>query len=140
MPFTIFLTTQFISSKNSTFMSWDQILEFNSEPLVTFGAHSKSHASLKALTNQDKIDEIIGSKKLIEEKLQEQVKYFAYPGGGFDNICLETVKDNYRLGFKDRTNGDDDLDKRKVARLSIDSRHNRLKNFLIELANAKFLD
>jgi peptidoglycan/xylan/chitin deacetylase (PgdA/CDA1 family) len=139
MPFTIFLTTEFISNENRTFMSWDEVIELSNEPLATLGAHSKSHSSLKALADVDKIDEIVESKRIIEEQLNQEVKYFAYPGGGFDKICLDTVDKNYTLGFKDRTNGDDDLDKRKVARLSIDSRHNRFKNFLIELAGVRYL-
>jgi hypothetical protein len=49
------------------------------------------------------------------------------------------VEKNYVLGFKDRINGDDDTDKRKVARLSMDSRHNEFKKFLIELADGKYL-
>jgi peptidoglycan/xylan/chitin deacetylase (PgdA/CDA1 family) len=141
MPFTIFLTTEFISNDNRSFMSWDEVAKLNDEPLATLGAHSKTHASLKALADSDKINEIVESKRIIEEKLNlnKEVKYFAYPGGGFDKVCLDTVEKNFKLGFKDRTNGDDDLDKRKVARLSIDGRHNRFKNFLIELANVRQL-
>ena len=139
MPFTIFLTTDFISKENRTFMSWDEVVELSTESLATLGAHSKTHSSLKALAEGDKIDEIVESKEIIEEKLNKKVKYFAYPGGGFDKTCLDTVEKNYVLGFKDRINGDDDTDKRKVARLSIDSRHNEFKKFLIELADGKYL-
>lgn len=141
MPFTIFLTTQFISNENRSFMSWDDVHQLDNEPLATLGAHSKTHASLKALTDIDKIDEIVGSKRTIEEKLNciGGVNYFAYPGGGYDKVCLDTVEENFVLGFKDRANGDNDLDKRKVARLSIDGRHNSYKSFLVELASARAL-
>jgi len=139
MSFTIFLTTAFISNDNMTFMSWEEVAELSNESLATLGGHSKTHASLKALADGDKINEIVESKRIIEEKLNKDVKYFAYPGGGFDKVCLDAVEKHYILGFKDRTNGDDDLDKRKVARLSIDSRHNSFKYFLVELAGVEHL-
>ncbi|MGM0519941.1 MAG: polysaccharide deacetylase family protein [Campylobacterota bacterium] len=139
-PFTIFLTTDFILNDNQTFMSWDEVEKLNDELLATLGAHSKSHASLKALVDSDKKAEIIESKDIIQDKINQKVKYFAYPGGGHDDVCLKTVEENYTLGFKDRTNGDNDLDKRKVARVSIDSKHNDFKNFLIELAGVKYLE
>ena len=138
-PFTIFITTDFIENDNYTFMSFDEVKEMNRDSLVTFGSHSKSHANLIVLVENDKVNEIVVSREKIEKNLIDKVNYFAYPSGGYDKICLDEVEKNYKLGFKDRTTGLDDLDKRKIARVSIDARHNNFKVFLIELAYSRYL-
>jgi peptidoglycan/xylan/chitin deacetylase (PgdA/CDA1 family) len=133
MPFIIFLTSDFIDNENETFMSWDDVNILAKDSSVTLGAHSQSHANLMALAEADQKIEIEGSKIIIESHIDSKVMYFAYPSGGYDQYCLDLVESNYCLGFKDRTNNDDDKDHRKVARVSIDSRHNIHKNFIIEL-------
>ncbi len=140
LPFTIFLTINFIDNLNKTFMSWLQVCELAKDPLVNLGSHSKSHMNLKAMVSEDKIDEIRGSKSMIEERINKKVSSFAYPNGGFDDICLQEVKNNYLLGFKDRQDGRQDGDIRKIARISIDARHNDFKHFLINLMTAKYLE
>jgi len=139
MPFTIFLTSDFIENNNYTFMSWKDVSVLNNDPLVTLGAHSKSHANLMSLAKKDKEPEIKGSKEIIESNINNDVKYFAYPSGGYDQQCLDLVEKNYTLGFKDRTNNQNDKDPRKVARVSIDSRHNIYKTFLTELIINSYL-
>lgn len=138
LPFTIFLTTNFITQNNKTFMSWDEIKALHREALATFGAHCQNHFNLKALEEEDKTREIVGSKQIIEEQTGNAVNNFAYPGGGYDEQCLEIVSKNFHLGFKDRYSGND-ADPRKIARVSIDARHDDFKMFLIELARTPYL-
>lgn len=138
LPFTIFLTTNFITQDNQTFMSWDEVNELRKDGLATFGAHCQNHFNLKALEADDKSREIVGSRKIIEDRTGTAVNTFAYPGGGYDEQCLEIVSQNFHLGFKDRYSGND-ADPRKIARVSIDARHNDFKMFLIELARTPFL-
>jgi len=138
LPFTIFLTTNFITQNNKTFMSWDEIKSLQSEGLATFGAHCQNHFNLKALEEEDKTMEIVGSKQIIEERTGNAVNTFAYPGGGYDEQCLEIVNKHFQIGFKDRCSGND-ADPRKIARVSVDARHDDFKMFLIELARSPFL-
>ena len=83
--------------------------------------------------------QIVESANELEKKVGQPIKYFAYPGGGYDDVCLEIVEEYYTLGFKDRTNEGNDLDKRKVGRVSIDTKHNNFKSFLIELSCVRYL-
>jgi peptidoglycan/xylan/chitin deacetylase (PgdA/CDA1 family) len=138
-PFSIFLTTNFIEATNTTFLSWPNVIQMSQDKLVTFGAHSVSHVNLKAIVDEDKVHEIVGSGEMISQKIGKEVDFFAYPSGGFEEKSLDIVADNYLLGFKDRANGADDMDSRKLARVSIDSHHNNMKAFLAQLAFSDFL-
>ncbi len=63
-------------------MSWSQIRELSCDPLITIGAHSLHHFALKLLDPESAKHEILGSKKLIEQKIDLKVEHFAYPFGG----------------------------------------------------------
>ena len=140
LPFTIFLTTDFINNKNHTFMSWDDVKDMSKDSLVTFGAHTQSHVNLSALEDEDKESEIVGSGCIIADQINKKVDYFAYPSGGYDDYSMTLVEQNYLAGFKDRTDGNVDVDKRKIARISIDGRHSSIRLFLIEIARSSFLE
>jgi len=139
LKFTIFLTTGFIDKDNHTFMSWNHVKEMSNDSLVTFGAHSQSHANLCSLEDKDKAMEIVNSRREIESKINKRVDYFAYPSGGFDDFSLSLVDQNYLAGFKDRTDGNWDEDSKKIGRISIDGRHNSLRSFLIQIACSRSL-
>jgi len=139
LPFTIFLTTDFIEKENKSFMSWEDIKKLQGEyEKVNFGSHSVNHFNLTSLENEDKYKEIVDSKKIIEDKIGKNVDYFAYPSGGYDKYCLKIVEENYKLGFKDRMNVNNSL-KAAIGRVSIDKRHIDFKSFLIELAFNNFI-
>jgi len=67
------------SSKNS--MSWSQISEIATDPLVCLGAHSLSHRPLNNLEDREVIFEMKESGKVIEQHTGKPVIHFAYPYG-----------------------------------------------------------
>ena len=138
-PFAVFLTTNFIETDYETFMSWEQARELGADKSVTIGSHGITHANMRMLKTEDKKKEIQGSKRIIEQNIVKKVSYFAYPSGGYDSKALRMVEKNYSGGFKDRTSGDSDDDPRKLARISIDSKHNELKKFMADLVGSPFL-
>lgn len=79
IPFLVFLTTDFIGSKG--YLTWEQISELNADPLCYFGAHTMSHPKLRFSKNSN--IEILNSISIIQDKLKEKIKYFAYPYGTF---------------------------------------------------------
>ena len=139
IPAIIFLTTNFIDSKNETFMNWEQVKEIHKDNLITFGAHSQFHCNLKALDEEDLFDQIVGSKNIIENILSTKVDFFAYPGGGYTKKVLDIVGSNFKGGVKDRLNGDYDTDPFKLARVNIDNQIKNFKDFLILLISTKYL-
>ncbi|MER8501914.1 polysaccharide deacetylase family protein [Mesorhizobium sp. M0904] len=65
----------------STLMSWDEIRTMAGHPLVTIGAHSVNHCNLKRLSESDARHEIGDVKRILQAKLGEEPRHFAYPYG-----------------------------------------------------------
>ena len=99
IPATIFLVTDFVDLVNT----WDQEVQLQGRPLMSwtqiqemagqgidFGAHSKTHHSLTAIPLLQAKDEITGSRRQLETKLDVPVTLFAYPYGEY-NPSIQTV-------------------------------------------------
>lgn len=77
-----------------------QIIALSREPLVTIGAHTVNHYSLKHLLREMAEKEIIDSREEIESHIGRRVEHFAYPYGGPDQIGSRNVKIVKKYGFK----------------------------------------
>lgn len=62
-------------------MTWDEIRDLAQDPLVTIGAHSKSHLALAKLTAEEARAEIADSVARIERELGRPCRHFAFPYG-----------------------------------------------------------
>jgi peptidoglycan/xylan/chitin deacetylase (PgdA/CDA1 family) len=84
---------------------WDTLGELSGKPLLTweqigtlqslgvrFGSHSLTHADLTKLGDLDLEREVKESKRVLEEKLGQEVEGFAYPFGFFDERVITAVK------------------------------------------------
>jgi peptidoglycan/xylan/chitin deacetylase (PgdA/CDA1 family) len=73
----------------------------------TIGSHTRSHVSLPMEPPEAVADELIGSKRAIEQHLGEPAVHFAYPGGQFTPSVVDTVADaGYRFGYTACPHGD----------------------------------
>ena len=76
-------------------LSWDAVRSLAASG-VEFGAHTKTHPILSALTDAEELhEEIAGSKARIEAELNRPVLHFCYPNGKMRDIgpaALETVR------------------------------------------------
>lgn len=79
-PASIFLVSDSIGLAH--FLNWDQVKEMEKHG-IEFGAHTRRHAYLPEVSHDVAVDEIAGSKKVIEDHLGHKIKYFVYPSGGF---------------------------------------------------------
>jgi len=69
-------------------------------PLVTIGAHSVQHRRLDYLSGAEAWEEINGSKRELEDKLNHSIDYFAYPYGAHNWRARRLVrKAGYQLAF-----------------------------------------
>lgn len=78
-------------------LSWQQIREMTKE--ISFGAHTHTHPILSSLNSNMQEQEIRTSKEMIENNLDQDVRFFAYPNGrreDFDNNSKAELK---KLGF-----------------------------------------
>jgi peptidoglycan/xylan/chitin deacetylase (PgdA/CDA1 family) len=69
-------------------MSWKELKEFASDPLVTIGAHTITHCNLARQSEEVAAHEIAASRERIEAALGRQVVHLAYPYG--DKIAAGT--------------------------------------------------
>ena len=89
---TVFLISD-LMGKDERFMTWEQIKQM-SQGGITFGAHTRRHPYLPSLSHDEAVDEIAGSKRVIEENLGKSVDFFVYPSGGFTDQVKNIVKES----------------------------------------------
>ena len=77
-------------------LSWDEVREMNHGGIAV-GAHSLTHPILTNLPPEQAKREIIDSKKIIEEMVNQPVTAFSYPGGRFSNDTTSLLKEG---GFR----------------------------------------
>jgi peptidoglycan/xylan/chitin deacetylase (PgdA/CDA1 family) len=84
-------------------LKWEEVRELAKDG-VAFGAHTVTHPILSRLSDsQHQRAEIEGSKRRIEQELDQPVEHFCYPNGLYDDFDEETVELVKRAGFKTAT-------------------------------------
>ncbi|MDD5569624.1 MAG: polysaccharide deacetylase family protein [Bacteroidales bacterium] len=78
-------------------MNWQEIKECLQNN-ITIGSHTKSHVNLTKINDKEKLnDEIIGSKTIIEQRINYQTGCIAFPNGQYNNIVKDmAVKSGYK--------------------------------------------
>ncbi|HWR43284.1 polysaccharide deacetylase family protein [Sporomusa sp.] len=95
---TIFLVTNLVGH-DERFMSWDQVREMQKDGFV-FGSHTVSHAALTKLSREQVMEELVTSRKEMEQQLGGKIRYFAYPTGAYNLQIEEMVKQaGYKAAF-----------------------------------------
>lgn len=124
---TFFVVCDYMDKKNR--MTWDELQNLDTEG-HEIGSHSKSHANLDSILTDVAHNEIIQSKKCIEDR-GIKVSSFSYPfNSGDDNSeILELVSNNYELartaggdpGNKISSENDESLDRYTIVGWSHDA-------------------
>jgi len=112
-PATIFVATNMINSNKPYYweeqtrpvdrgkcMTVNQLKKIDQEPLITIGAHTRSHPRLIKLSPAQQSQEISGSKTDLEKILNHPVDSFSYPFGGYSDISSQTINIVRQSGFK----------------------------------------
>ena len=61
------------------------------------GAHTKTHPQdMKRLTKEQQENEIVLNKRWLENIIDDEVKWFCYPGGRYNDITVDIVKDHFK--------------------------------------------
>jgi poly-beta-1,6-N-acetyl-D-glucosamine N-deacetylase len=84
-----------------THVTWEQLKEMSSSPLVTIASHSFSHPlDLRLLSDEQLQVETGQSKRILESYLNIPVQYFVYPVGKFDQRVARWVSNSgYYFAF-----------------------------------------
>jgi poly-beta-1,6-N-acetyl-D-glucosamine N-deacetylase len=84
-----------------THVSWKDLSEMVTNPLVTIASHSVTHPNDLRILPDDKLQmEILESKRVLESYLHVPINYFIYPVGKFDKRVAAVVQaGGYQLGL-----------------------------------------
>lgn len=91
-------------------LTWDQLQQMDAR-LITIGSHTRTHPMLPTLDERALHDEIAGSRRILEEKLDREVGLFSYPNGANNAGVVAMARRHYRAALTTRkgfvANGDD---------------------------------
>ncbi|MBI5360377.1 MAG: polysaccharide deacetylase family protein [Planctomycetes bacterium] len=104
IPSVMFIATEHVGKtdwnhKLHGIMDWAEIKRLHLSG-VTIGAHTKTHRVLTELAPADMRAEVEESKKIIEDRIDAPVKYFAYPKGVYNEEAVKAVQNaGYTAAF-----------------------------------------
>jgi peptidoglycan/xylan/chitin deacetylase (PgdA/CDA1 family) len=81
-------------------MTWDEIRDLAADPLVTIGAHTRSHPILTNLDDDEARQEISAGRDEVQEALGRSVEHLAFPVGDPSAAAAREFGLARELGFK----------------------------------------
>lgn len=91
---TFFIITNSVG--HSAYLNWEELLELSAAGM-DIQSHTREHSDLTKLSDQAVLDEIAGSKKDLEDRLNTEVNVLAYPYGRYNRRVVDLTK---RAGFE----------------------------------------
>lgn len=76
-------------------LDWGELRSLDPD-IVNIGAHTRTHPILSRCDSARIVEEVAGSKRVIEEQLGRPVSAFCYPNGGWpdvDDRCISAVRE-----------------------------------------------
>ncbi len=67
-------------------LDWGEVAELDDHPLITIGAHTHTHQTLRGTSPRQALREMRTSRSQLEGQLRHQIEYLAYPYGSSDLI------------------------------------------------------
>jgi len=106
-PATIFLVTDYCGKNNSwpsqpssikqyPLLGWNEVREM-SEAGIVFGSHTRTHPDLTRLPPHHVEEELLGSKRKIEDTIGRPVGMFAYPYGVYNDTVRSIAQAHFNL-------------------------------------------
>lgn len=100
LPAAIFLVSENVKGRLHGSMNKETIQKILKTDVVHLGAHSKTHPFLTEVTPEMLVDELVHSKKDLEEIFEAPMNDLAYPFGNFNPKVKEAAKEaGYRMAF-----------------------------------------
>ena len=82
---------EYFLKHSSINLTWEELASLNKHPLVTIGAHTLNHLSLKNQNDENVKVQIIKGLEEMEARLGCKISHFAYPYGSLDDVDLRSV-------------------------------------------------
>lgn len=90
-PATFNIITQYSDDNKPGYLTWQQIGEM-ARAGMEIGSHTANHPDLRNKSSAGLVDEIGGSKQMIELRLGIPVRSFAYPSGKYDARTISVLR------------------------------------------------
>jgi peptidoglycan/xylan/chitin deacetylase (PgdA/CDA1 family) len=106
-PATVFLVSDYCGRENSwpsqplfvqrrPLLRWTEVKEMSAAG-VAFGAHTRTHPDLRSVASAVAGEEIVSSKKAIEDVVGRSVQSFAYPYGAYNEEVRRLVQMHFSV-------------------------------------------
>lgn len=82
-----------------TYLSWDEVNEMSKNG-IEFGSHTMAHPRLTSLSFGKCKEELVQSKKVIEERIGRKIRTLAYPFGGSKDYNEAVERAAYEAGYE----------------------------------------
>lgn len=114
-------------------LTWDEIKTMSDNGMI-IGSHTLSHPNLTSISDGQARNELIESKKVLEEKISKQVDLLAYPGGNYNAHVIDLVKE---VGYQAAAGVYKIIDQSPKARFAIRRFHadDELESIVSKLVN-----
>lgn len=87
---TFFVVTEFIDNNHPYYMSWEMV-ETMAAAGMRIEPHSKNHPDLSGRDRDFLIYQMLGSQETIAAHIGYTPRYFAYPGGRYDDLAMQIL-------------------------------------------------
>jgi peptidoglycan/xylan/chitin deacetylase (PgdA/CDA1 family) len=99
IPFTVFVSSDFVKHNIDDYLTEDELFKLSQLPGVTIGSHGVTHTPFNKLNNDELNDELISSKKYLENICGKKIDTLSYPHGAVDNRIIGcAIKAGYKIG------------------------------------------
>jgi len=99
IPFTVFVTTDFIRNNEPGFLSPGELKQLAQIPGVHIGSHGRTHCHLTGCSDNQLAAELCESRHYLEDLIGRSVTSLAYPYGSSDRRVMEAaLSAGYELG------------------------------------------
>ncbi|CAG0946117.1 Poly-beta-1,6-N-acetyl-D-glucosamine N-deacetylase [Anaerolineae bacterium] len=88
---TFHVITDFVDGRKPGYMTWDNLEEMAIEGME-IGSHTLDHPDLYRKPRAFQVNEIAGSKAVIEARIGTPVKSFCYPAGHYDSVTIDVLR------------------------------------------------
>ena len=95
IPTTIFVIVNLVGEKG--FLNWRQIREMSDSGIIDIESHTMSHPWLTGLDDAGLKNELVESKRILEDRLGKEIKYLCYPMGAYNAHIKSAVRE---AGYK----------------------------------------
>lgn len=102
MPATMYVITDRVGGPDPSFLTWAELRRL--EQLgFEIGSHTVHHVDLTHLSHEAAARELVGSRRVLERRLDRAVPWFSYPEGRFDrSVVADVARAGYLLAVTTR--------------------------------------